>query len=474
MTSPASGRLGAAAAAAGTALRGAAGRSRGGGGVLGRLRPSRSSARSGCRSRRCRSCAWRTGGAGRGAGGVRARRARSSSGSAGPLGGLGAGVALAFVGGGVTALPPASRRVPARGRRAVALLPRALHRRAARSWRPRSRPPSSGPGLRCARGRRGFDRHDLRPRSTPTRAREPTPRPWPAAKTLSRPPGTSREYCLWGILGALWVLGGRGRLLLRGPAGPARGPRPTRPDSSSCGSRPPGRAFSWPRARLSGCCRGRRAGSAGNLLLPLLALYFVAGLSIICHFVRRWFRARILRVGSVRPGRLLSDQRRGGAPGALRLVRGFSPTGRGSSREVMKVILADDVRGLGHRGDTVTVKPGYARNFLFPQGVAYEATDANVRRLTEEKKKYDEKMLQREVRRRGSRQEGRGHHRHDHEEGRRRGAPLRLGHRRPRSPTRCREEHRSRPPPHRAGRADPHAWARTRSTSACTATSSPR
>ena len=59
----------------------------------------------------------------------------------------------------------------------------------------------------------------------------------------------------------------------------------------------------------------------------------------------------------------------------------------------MKVILADDVRGLGHRGDTVTVKPGYARNFLFPQGVAYEATTANVRRLSEEKKKYDEKML---------------------------------------------------------------------------------
>jgi large subunit ribosomal protein L9 len=59
----------------------------------------------------------------------------------------------------------------------------------------------------------------------------------------------------------------------------------------------------------------------------------------------------------------------------------------------MKVILADDVRGLGHRGDTVNVKPGYARNYLFPQGAAYEATDANVRRLGEEKKKYDEKML---------------------------------------------------------------------------------
>jgi len=59
----------------------------------------------------------------------------------------------------------------------------------------------------------------------------------------------------------------------------------------------------------------------------------------------------------------------------------------------MKVILADDVRGVGHRGDTVTVKPGYARNYLFPQGLACEATEANVRKLAEQKKKYDEKML---------------------------------------------------------------------------------
>ncbi len=59
----------------------------------------------------------------------------------------------------------------------------------------------------------------------------------------------------------------------------------------------------------------------------------------------------------------------------------------------MKIILADDVRGLGHRGDTVAVKPGYARSFLFPQGLAWEATPANAHRLTEEKKKYDEKTL---------------------------------------------------------------------------------
>jgi large subunit ribosomal protein L9 len=59
----------------------------------------------------------------------------------------------------------------------------------------------------------------------------------------------------------------------------------------------------------------------------------------------------------------------------------------------MKVILADDVRGVGHRGDTVTVKPGFARNYLFPQGLAWESTPANMRRLTEEKRKYDEKTL---------------------------------------------------------------------------------
>jgi large subunit ribosomal protein L9 len=62
-------------------------------------------------------------------------------------------------------------------------------------------------------------------------------------------------------------------------------------------------------------------------------------------------------------------------------------------RDSMKVILADDVRGLGHRGDTVAVKPGYARNFLFPQGFAFEATAANIRKLGEDNKKYDEKML---------------------------------------------------------------------------------
>jgi len=38
-------------------------------------------------------------------------------------------------------------------------------------------------------------------------------------------------------------------------------------------------------------------GLAGDVLIALAALYFVAGLSIICHFARRWFQTRALRIG---------------------------------------------------------------------------------------------------------------------------------------------------------------------------------
>lgn len=59
----------------------------------------------------------------------------------------------------------------------------------------------------------------------------------------------------------------------------------------------------------------------------------------------------------------------------------------------MKIILTDEVRGLGRRGDVVEVKNGYARNFLLPQRLAYLATAANTRRLEEEKKQYDDKTM---------------------------------------------------------------------------------
>lgn len=59
----------------------------------------------------------------------------------------------------------------------------------------------------------------------------------------------------------------------------------------------------------------------------------------------------------------------------------------------MKIILTDEVRGLGARGDVVDVKNGYARNFLLPQGLAFLANAANTRRLEEEKKRYDERVM---------------------------------------------------------------------------------
>ncbi len=57
----------------------------------------------------------------------------------------------------------------------------------------------------------------------------------------------------------------------------------------------------------------------------------------------------------------------------------------------IKVILRQDVAELGASGDVVTVKPGYARNFLLPQGLAFEATTANIKQLEDEKKRNEAK-----------------------------------------------------------------------------------
>lgn len=51
----------------------------------------------------------------------------------------------------------------------------------------------------------------------------------------------------------------------------------------------------------------------------------------------------------------------------------------------MQVILRDRLENLGEVGDVVDVRPGYARNYLIPKGLAYEATKANVRRIEAEK-----------------------------------------------------------------------------------------
>ena len=47
----------------------------------------------------------------------------------------------------------------------------------------------------------------------------------------------------------------------------------------------------------------------------------------------------------------------------------------------MQIILQEDVEKLGNRGDVVTVKPGYARNFLLPHKMAIEATPGNMKAL---------------------------------------------------------------------------------------------
>lgn len=52
----------------------------------------------------------------------------------------------------------------------------------------------------------------------------------------------------------------------------------------------------------------------------------------------------------------------------------------------IQVVLKDDVENLGKSGDLVRVKPGFARNFLFPRGLAAIATRANVTQIEHEKK----------------------------------------------------------------------------------------
>jgi large subunit ribosomal protein L9 len=51
---------------------------------------------------------------------------------------------------------------------------------------------------------------------------------------------------------------------------------------------------------------------------------------------------------------------------------------------MIEVILREDIKTLGRAGEMVRVKPGYARNYLLPQGLAYEATEGNKKRVAAE------------------------------------------------------------------------------------------
>ena len=55
----------------------------------------------------------------------------------------------------------------------------------------------------------------------------------------------------------------------------------------------------------------------------------------------------------------------------------------------MKVILSAEVENLGNAGDVIGVKPGYARNFLFPRGLAVRADERNTRQL-----QHDQRVME--------------------------------------------------------------------------------
>ncbi len=63
----------------------------------------------------------------------------------------------------------------------------------------------------------------------------------------------------------------------------------------------------------------------------------------------------------------------------------------------MKVILLERVAKLGQMGETVTVKDGYARNFLLPQGKALRANKANLERFENERAQLEARNLERKT-----------------------------------------------------------------------------
>lgn len=61
----------------------------------------------------------------------------------------------------------------------------------------------------------------------------------------------------------------------------------------------------------------------------------------------------------------------------------------GSSNTSVDILLAEDVESLGKQGEIVRVKPGYARNYLLPNGLATIATEHNKRMVMRHKQRLE-------------------------------------------------------------------------------------
>jgi len=75
----------------------------------------------------------------------------------------------------------------------------------------------------------------------------------------------------------------------------------------------------------------------------------------------------------------------------------LTASGRPRVHRQVELLLAEDVAGIGQQGEIIKVKPGFARNYLLPHGLATVATEVNKRRVEVHKAKVAE--LQKEKRR---------------------------------------------------------------------------
>jgi len=65
--------------------------------------------------------------------------------------------------------------------------------------------------------------------------------------------------------------------------------------------------------------------------------------------------------------------------------------------KTIKLLLTESIEGLGIVGDVVTVKAGYARNYLLPRGFATEPSEGNIQRLAERRAQVEQEMRQKRL-----------------------------------------------------------------------------